>query len=173
MRPFFESVRVKIWRGRTCASAWSVWQAKVVINACSGVWLHTDTSKACDLTATTRPRRVISYKTRGLWSHQKRTFLTPISCYDKRTSKTRVFGGSKARVKNTRFIGNHTSRTPFWYTKPRVSDAHSPQSQSAVKSHAFDVSVCNQTPEQAFMTTLACHRSALLQSARAASRSTL
>ncbi len=23
LRPFFESVRVKIWRGRTCASAWS------------------------------------------------------------------------------------------------------------------------------------------------------
>ncbi len=23
MRPFFESVRVKIWRGRTCARAWS------------------------------------------------------------------------------------------------------------------------------------------------------
>ncbi len=50
-----------------------------------------------------RPRRVISYKTRGLWSHQKRAFLTPISCYDKRTSKTRVFGDSKARVKNARF----------------------------------------------------------------------
>ncbi len=62
-----------------------VLQAKVVINACSGVWLHTDTSKACDLTAN-----------RASW-----TF--------------------------------------------------------AVKSHAFDVSVCNQTPEQAFMTTLACH----------------
>ncbi len=43
MRPFFESVRVKIWRGRTCASAWS---------ACS---------KACALPAATHcSRRKIS-----------------------------------------------------------------------------------------------------------------
>ncbi len=119
----------------------------------------------------TRVLCVISYKTRGLWSHQKRAFLTPISCYDKRTSKTRVFGDSKARVKNARFIGNHTSRTrvlihktarfrrafsiiPKRALRTRVFMA---KRAFAVKSHAFDVSVCNQTPEQAFMTTLACH----------------
>ncbi len=40
----------------SCSNPVALWQAKVYINACSGVWLHTDTSKACDLT----PKRASS-----------------------------------------------------------------------------------------------------------------
>ena len=96
--------------------------------------------------------------------------------YDKRTSKTRVFGDSKARVKNARFYSKShvedarfdTQKCAFLTRVFRNPKAHAKNARFygksgvkgarfAVRSHAFDVSVCNQTPEQAFMTTLACH----------------
>ncbi len=62
MRPFFESVRVKIWRGRTCASAWSACSKARVLPAAahcsrrkislirrerfSRAWFHTARVKA-------------------------------------------------------------------------------------------------------------------------------
>ncbi len=69
-------------------------------------------------------------------AHQKRAFYRKSHVEDARFDTqncafpTRVLHNPKARTKNARFHG---------------------------KSHAFDVSVCNQTPEQAFMNTLACH----------------
>ncbi len=56
LRQFFENVQVKIWRGRICASAWSVLLQSV-----------------CSIQRTAEPRHIVA-GARFHWSHEERCF---------------------------------------------------------------------------------------------------